>query len=131
MRKKAVLVLIMFVLLFIGTIVVHAEEAANDIAAPTMNFTDKAMKCTEILGPNLTKLVHFAFSTLRIIAAIVAIVNGMIIMMPVVVSKDYGSLNKALRKLVSMLIILAIILIFPSLARVVGKLFEFDISCIL
>lgn len=130
MRKKVIVTIVLLVFMFGFTMIVGAEET-SDIAAPTMNFTDKAMTCTEILGKNLTKIVHFAISTLRIVAAIVAIVNGIIIMIPPVIDKDYGSLNKALRKLVSMLIILAIILVFPSLVRVIGKLFEFDISCIL
>lgn len=130
MRKKVIVTIILLVFMFGFTMIVGAEET-SDIAAPTMNFTDKTMTCTEILGKNLTKIVHFAISTLRIVAAIVAIVNGIIIMIPPVIDKDYGSLNKALRKLVSMLIILAIILVFPSLVRVIGKLFEFDISCIL
>ena len=50
--------------------------------------------------------------------------------------KKHGSSQKDSKKgftlveLIVVLVILAIILLLPSLARTIGKLFEFDISCL-
>ena len=88
------------------------------------------MTCEELMGKNLTKIFKFFISTVRIVGAIVAIVVGMLNFLPAVTSKDAGELKKAAKKTVWLLVILAIILLLPSLARTIGKLFEFDISCL-
>lgn len=90
----------------------------------------RAMTCEELMGKNLTKIFKFFISTVRIVGAIVAIVVGMLNFLPAVTSKDAGELKKAAKKTVWLLVILAIILLLPSLARTIGKLFEFDISCL-
>ena len=90
----------------------------------------RAMTCEELMGKNLTKIFKFFISTVRIVGAIVAIVVGMLNFLPAVTIKDAGELKKAAKKTVWLLVILAIILLLPSLARTIGKLFEFDISCL-
>ena len=87
--------------------------------------------CEELLGPNLTKVVKAGIRLIQIAGAIIAIVNGMITLIPAVLAKDADGLKKASKKLVMMAIILAIIFLFPTVINLIGKLFNFDISCII
>ena len=86
--------------------------------------------CASILGPNLTKLVHFGVNTLKIVAAIIAIVNGMISFVPAIMSKDQDALKKAGKKCIYMAVVLALIFILPYIARLLGNIFDFDITCL-
>lgn len=123
--------LIRFIIIFSMSMVLFTIVKADGVAAPTIDISGGSMNCAQILGPNLTKLVHFALNTIRIAAAIIAIVQGMLIMIPPIVAKNYDALNKALKKLVYILIILAVIELLPTIIRVIGHLFEYDLSCFL
>ena len=54
----------------------------------------------------------------------------MIIMIPAVVAKDADGLKKASLKCVKIAVVLAIIEIFPTIIKLVGIIFGFDVSCI-
>ena len=86
--------------------------------------------CSSLLGENLTKIVKAGIRIIQIAAAIIAIVNGMIILIPAVMAKDADGLKAASKKLVLMAIILAAVFLFPTLLRLIGNIFKFDISCI-
>lgn len=111
-----------------------ANSGSGDGTSPSspggFEIGGRVMTCEELMGKNLTKIFKFFISTIRIVGAIVAIVVGMLNFLPAVTSKDAGELKKAAKKTVWLLVILAIILLLPSLARTIGKLFEFDISCL-
>ncbi len=128
MKKYIVLLIVLVSLFFINCSIVLAENTAP--TAPTFDFVDKPMTCSELLGTNGVKLIRFGVSTVRIVAAIIAIVQGMLIMIPPITNKDYGAINKALKTLVKMLIVLVLIFLLPTIIRVVGLLFEFDLSCV-
>lgn len=106
------------------------ENGTEPSAPGGFEIGGKAMTCEELMGKNLTKIFKFFISSVRIIGAIVAIVVGMLNFLPAVTSKDAGALKAAAKKSVWMLVILAVILLLPVLARTIGKLFEFDISCL-
>ncbi len=108
---------------------VDSSYTGSAVGAPDINISTEQMNCSELLGENLTKLVKFAIDTVKIIGAIIAIVNGMISLVPAVISKDQDALKKAAKKCTYMAIILALIFLLPLLARVIGNMFEFDISC--
>lgn len=97
---------------------------------PDLEIDTSPKTCSEILGKNLTKIVKFAIVLLRVAGAVIAIVNSMIALVPAVMSKDADALQKAKGKCISMGILLAVILVFPSILRFIGNVLGFDISCI-
>ena len=89
------------------------------------------MTCSQILGPNLTKVVHAGIRAMQIVGAILAIVWGMMTLIPAIISKDAEGLKKSEKKLVLMAIILLCIFLLPYLIRWIGNLFDLDVSCII
>ncbi len=86
--------------------------------------------CAQVLGSNGVKLIKGIIIAFRVLAVVVAIVNAMIIMIPAVVAKDADGLKKASLKCVKIAVVLAIIEIFPTIIKLVGIIFGFDVSCI-
>lgn len=97
---------------------------------PAQGFGEGGESCEAIVGPNIAKLIKMALNILRIIGAIIAIVNGMMTLIPAVVNKDPEALKKAGNKCVKIAAILLVIGVFPSILRVIGKIFGYDLSCI-
>ena len=126
MKKYLKLLIIITLVLLINITIVKA--VGSDV--PSLDITGEPMTCKEIVGPNFVKLIQFCITTIKIAATIIAIVNGMLIMIPPITSKNYDALNEALKKVIRMLIILAIILVLPVIIRVIGTMFDFDLSCI-
>ncbi|NLC48053.1 MAG: hypothetical protein GX758_01655 [Tenericutes bacterium] len=108
----------------------YIEEHKFDISIPDPGFGESRTTCENLLGRNLTKVVKSITLILRIAGAIIATVNGMIALIPAVVSKDQDALKKATKKCVNMGIVLVLILLLPSLLVLIGNLFSYDISCI-
>lgn len=123
MNKKIFKVLFMFMLFM--PIFVYADTPTLD--GPTI--TDKVINCKELLGPNLMKLVSFALDTLRIGASIIAIINGMVILIPALIAKDADALKKSEKKLITLAIVLVLIMLIPTLLIAIGNLFGYDLSC--
>lgn len=97
---------------------------------PGQGFGEGGESCEAIVGPNIAKLIKMSLNILRIIGAIIAIVNGMMTLIPAVVNKDPEALKKAGNKCVKIAAILLVIGVFPSILRVIGKIFGYDLSCI-
>ncbi|MGM9877032.1 MAG: hypothetical protein ACI33S_00120 [Bacilli bacterium] len=95
---------------------------------PTGVISEKEMSCEDLLGPNLTKIVRLCISILRIAGMIIALVNASLAVVPAITNPD--KIKDAKRKCISMAILLVIIGVFPSLLRVIGNLFGYDLSCI-
>ena len=106
------------------------ETGTGDYAIPTYEIKENTYNCKEFIGENLYKLVHLIISALRIIGAIIAIVNGMISLIPALISKDADALKKAQTKCVTMAIVLVLIILLPTLLTFIGNLFGYDLSCI-
>lgn len=87
--------------------------------------------CSQILGKNLTALVKASITILQIIAAIIAILKGMMTLIPPIIAHDADALKKASKTLITMAIILVIIFLFKPLLRFIGSIVDFDTSCIL
>ena len=122
--KKSIKVIIVLVIFFISLNSISASEV------PNLSFGSNGMSCIEIVGENLSKVIKSIFTILRIGGAIIAIVNGMIKLLPPLIEKDASALNKATKKCIRMAIVLAIIGIFPSIINFIGSIFKFDLSCI-
>ena len=98
---------------------------------PTLDgFGDPKTPCSDVLGPTLTALVKEAIKWVRIAGAIIAIVNGMLKLIPAIMSKDAEALNKAIKTCITMAIILVFCVLFSWLLNLIGTLFKWDVSCI-
>ncbi len=132
--KKIIIMLLLIVSLFVFAYEVKAETNINnnvyEIEEPKFDIDNSSTTCSELLGSNLVLVVKFGMNAIRIIGVIVAIVKGMTTLLPAVNKGDAGELNKAIRKCIWIAVVLIIIVMFPTLARVIGKLFGFDTSCI-
>ena len=95
-----------------------------------LDISEQKMSCEELLGKNLKNVLHLFITGLRIAGAIIAIINGMLSLIPAITSDNADALKKAIKKCVMMLIVLAIIGLFPTLIRVIGLIAGFDLSCL-
>lgn len=133
--KKVLMIMLLFL---IGMLNVNASsfEGVSDnmyILADTPTITSFGTgeeSCSDILGPTFTELVKLGISIVRIGGSIIAIVNGMLQLVPAIMSKDASALKKALDKCVMMAIILAVIALFPLILNLIGMIFKFDMSCL-
>lgn len=123
MNKKIFKVLFIFMLFM--PFFVYATTPTLD--GPTI--AQDIVNCKELLGPNLIKIISFIFSTLRVGASIIAIVNAMIILLPAVIAKDADALKKSEKKLITLAIVLVLIMLLPTLIIATGNLFGYDLSC--
>ena len=101
-----------------------------NLEKPDLDIVGGGTDCKTLLGPGLTKVLKFAINTIRIIGVIVSIVMGMITLLPAVNKGDAGELQKAARKCIWIAVVLIIVVMLPTLIRVIGKLFGFDTTCI-
>ena len=101
---------------------------SSTVKVPDPNF-GSLKDCASLLGTNLTKVVKACIKIMQILGAIIAIVMGMIKLLPAIISKDADGLKSASKTLVTMAIILVLIFLLPSLARIIGSIFKFDTTC--
>ena len=135
MKKKILIVLFVIFAFFVCAEVLNAfsfdyVNILDAPKAPDFNISTETTTCAQILGPNLVKVVKAAIKVLQIAAALIAIVKGMLELIPPIIAKDQDALNKVSRRLVTMGIILVIIFMIPALCRILGNILGFDISCI-
>ena len=98
---------------------------------PGISPDETPKNCEQILGKNLTKIVKAVILILQIGAAIIAIVKGMITLIPAITAKDTDGLKKAEKQLVLMAVILIIIFLLKPIISFIGGLFDYDLTCIL
>lgn len=139
MKKKYIIILLIMITAFLGIKNINAAEIKpNDLLSlvttvgelPSSGFGDAGESCADLVGENLGKVIKLGIDILRIAGAIIAIVNGMLTMIKAVTSKDPGMIKKAGEKCMKMGIILLVIGVFPTVLRVIAKLFGYDLSCI-
>jgi len=100
------------------------------IEFPSLGFGEENMSCSEVLGPSLVSFIKTVRVTVQGISTVAALANGMLIFATAVASKDSSAINKSLRKFAKMLVVLALILLLPTLVKFIGKICRFDLSCI-
>ena len=93
-------------------------------------FGEGGDSCSAVLGTTFTALVKEVIKWVRIAGGIIAIVNGMLKLIPAIMSKDAEALSKAARTCVIMAIILVFCALFPWLLNLIGSIFKWDVSCI-
>ena len=127
MKKNYKKLFIIFILLLCCFTIVSADEPIADPTIPSGEISS----CSEILGPNLAAIVKVSITILQIAGAIIAIVKGMMTLIPPVLAKDADALKKASNILVKMAIILVVIFLMKPLLRFFGNILDFDTSCII
>ena len=88
------------------------------------------MTCSEILGEPLLTIVKGGITIVQIAAAILAIVKGMLILVPAITAKDADGLKKSGKTLAILAVILALVVIFRPLVKMIGHLLDYDVTCI-
>ena len=134
MKKVLIIVLILFFAFFVRTPEIEALtdiSVISEVKVPDVEFNESVNTCNKILGTNLTKVLNASITAVQIISAIIAIVMGMIKLVPAIMSKDADGLKAASKSLVIMAIILALVFSLPSIIKLIGSIFKFDTSCFL
>ena len=90
----------------------------------------KKANCKQVLGTNGYRIVNGLISIVRILAPIVAILVAMIDLLPGVTTKDEKKIKESTRKCVTIGIVLLVIEVIPYIVRLIGAIFEFDLTCI-
>lgn len=106
------------------------ESGSGDFKIQDISIRDNTLNCKELVGENLSKIIKLIITILQIAGAIIAIVNGMITLIPAVVSKDAEALKGAEKKCITMAIVLVLIILLPTLLMFLSKMFDYDLSCI-
>lgn len=97
---------------------------------PSMGFGEETNSCSEVLGESLSGFLKVLVRTLQGVGTVVTLMMGMITFAGAVAQKDADALNKAFSKCAKLLIVLALILLIPTLVRFIGNLAGFNIDCI-
>lgn len=109
---------------------IQGDEGGNGGTPDAPDIPDGGLSsCSEILGSNLTKVVKAGITIIQIAGAIIALVKGMMTLIPPILAKDADALKKAGKTLVTMAIILVAIFLFRPLLRFIGNVAGFDASC--
>lgn len=109
-----------------------ASGTVKDIDVPDgWKISDEDMTCEELLGSNLTKVVNVGITAIRVVGALITIVFGILTYVPAVTGDNPELLKKANSKAIKMGIILIIILLLPTLVKIIGNIFDFDLSCLM
>ena len=104
----------------------NQQETKFEFVLPSGNIS----ACKDLLGPNLAAVVKTSFLILQIVGAIIAIVKGMMTLIPPILAKDAEALKKAGNVLTKMAIVLVIIFLLRPLLQFLGSILGFDVSCI-
>lgn len=95
----------------------------------TIDISDENMNCSRLLGHNGTELVKLMIIIVRVAAIVICILQMSLALVPAITKDDAKALNKALRKCVMLMVILAAAFLLPTLIRVIGLITGFDTSC--
>lgn len=134
--KKIVIIMLMIISIFAFTYEINASTnmlgtiSTLEVEAPEFDIAGGSMSCSQLMGSNLLLVIKFSINAIRIIGVIAATVMGMTTFFKALNKGDAGELNKALRKCVWLGMALIVVVMFPTLLKVIGKLFGFDISCL-
>jgi hypothetical protein len=115
-----------------GETINNTDEYAEDFIfnGTEIDISDEKLNCKQVMGDNLVKLLHLFITALRIVGAIIAILSGMLSLIPAITSNDAGALKKATTKCIYLAIILVVIGILPTLIGVIGRIAGFDLTCL-
>jgi len=123
-----IILCIPFLFSSVNATTVENEEIPLIEPVVAIGFGDE-MNCSELLGNNLTEVIYLVILLLRIGAVIYTIVSGMLSMMPAITSSDQDKLKECISKFIKMLIVCVVIVLLPTIVSIIGKIFNYDLSC--
>jgi len=106
------------------------EKKDSQVTPGSMDISPDPLSCREIVGTNVYRLINVAITIFQIVCVIYALVKGMILLIPPIISKDNDALAESSRQLILLALILLAALLFRPIASFIGKLTDFDVSCI-
>ena len=107
-----------------------ADSGTPQIQMPIIEFGKNNIPCNQLLGSSMVTLIKSARVFLQFLGVGIAVLRGMMSFLPAITNKDPNALQKAFKQFTTIMIVLVLVLVLPSLVRLVGKLFELDLSCI-
>ena len=96
----------------------------------TITIDPTTSRCTKTLGKNFSRLVKASITIFQVLCVIFALVKGMILLIPPIISKDMKELEKSGKKLVLFAGILIAALLFRSIIIFIGRIANLDVTCI-
>lgn len=135
MNKKIVIILLILFVSLVGITTINASTIKVTDTINIMNITNKGFgesgqTCIEVVGGNLSKLIKLSINVLRIAGATIAIVKGMMLLIPPIMSGDAKELKTSEKRCVKLAIALLLIGVFPTIINFIAFLFKYDVSCI-
>lgn len=106
------------------------EHYVLELEESNLDISEKLVPCNKLMGDNLVAVLHLFITALRIAGAIIAIISGMLALIPAVASDNADALKKATKKCIYLAIILVVIGILPTIINVIGKIAGFDLTCL-
>ena len=88
--KKIFKLLFIFICFFVSY-----RVFATELNTTSLDISSQSMTCAEILGPNLVKIVKLFVTGLRIAAAIIAIIKGMLGFIPAIAADSAPDKQRA------------------------------------
>ncbi len=131
--KKLLFIILIITISFLFIEVVKADEISLIdstlvlIEEPKLDFYDKPMSCGELLGTNITKVIHAGFRLVRIGSIIATIVIGMLTFASALIDGGAKEFNAAIKKCIWLAVVLMLIILIPVFLRTIGNLFHFDL----
>ncbi len=135
MNKKIVIILLILFVSIVGITTINAStikvtDTINIIDITNKGFGKSGQTCIEVVGGNLSKLIKLSINVLRIAGATIAIVKGMMLLIPPIMSGDAKELKTSEKRCVKLAIALLLIGVFPTIINFIAFLFKYDVSCI-
>ncbi len=135
MNKKIVIILLILFVSLVGITTINAStikvtDTINIIDITNKGFGESGQTCIEVVGGNLSKLIKLSINVLRIAGATIAIVKGMMLLIPPIMSGDAKELKTSEKRCVKLAIALLLIGVFPTIINFIAFLFKYDVSCI-
>lgn len=135
MNKKIVIILLILFVSLAGITTINAStikvtDTINIMAITNKGFGESGQTCIEVVGGNLSKLIKLSINVLRIAGATIAIVKGMMLLIPPIMSGDAKELKTSEKRCVKLAIALLLIGVFPTIINFIAFLFKYDVSCI-
>ena len=93
-------------------------------------FGKNGESCKEVVGESLSKLIKLSINVLRIAGALIAIIKGMTLLIPPIMSGEADKLKQAGKQCTKLAIILLLIGVFPTIINFLGNIFKYDLTCI-
>ena len=102
------------------------EEQSKETPPPSK----KKLKCEDIIGSTGQFIIKGLILIVQIAAAIFAVVQATLMILPAVAAHDAGALNASFKRVTTLAAVLLLILLLRPIIKILGSALGFDTSCI-